>query len=100
MDASLVVLQAFQLACIPEAANGGTIGLVEAGDSITIDIPNRSITLDVSEEELKARYDAKNAQGWKPVDRQREVSFALKAYASMATSADKGAVRDKSMLED
>ncbi|ENM5899203.1 dihydroxy-acid dehydratase [Vibrio mimicus] len=83
----------------PEAANGGTIGLVRNGDSIAIDIPNRSITLEVSESELEVRRAEQDKLGWKPVDRQRTVSLALKAYASMATSADKGAVRDKSKLE-
>ncbi|MEZ8675233.1 dihydroxy-acid dehydratase [Vibrio cyclitrophicus] len=83
----------------PEAASGGVIGLVNTGDIITIDIPSRSITLDVPEEELEARRVKQDALGWKPENRQREVSFALKAYASMATSADKGAVRDKSKLE-
>ncbi|EJL6896440.1 dihydroxy-acid dehydratase [Vibrio cholerae] len=83
----------------PEAANGGTIGLVRSGDSIAIDIPNRSITLEVSESELAARRAEQDKLGWKPLDRQRTVSLALKAYASMATSADKGAVRDKSKLE-
>ncbi|GLO62387.1 dihydroxy-acid dehydratase [Vibrio sp. MACH09] len=84
----------------PEAANGGIIGLVNQGDIITIDIPNRSITLDIDDQELSRRRANQETLGWKPVNRQREVSFALKAYASMATSADKGAVRDKSMLED
>ncbi|ENM5843207.1 dihydroxy-acid dehydratase [Vibrio mimicus] len=83
----------------PEAANGGTIGLVRSGDNIAIDIPNRSITLEVSESELAVRRAEQDKLGWKPVDRQRTVSLALKAYASMATSADKGAVRDKSKLE-
>ncbi len=83
----------------PEAASGGIIGLVNSGDIITIDIPNRSITLDVSDAELQQRREQQDKLGWKPVNRQREVSFALKAYASMATSADKGAVRDKSKLE-
>lgn len=83
----------------PEAASGGVIGLVNTGDIITIDIPSRSITLDVPETELEARRVKQDALGWKPENRQREVSFALKAYASMATSADKGAVRDKSKLE-
>ncbi|MDN3700615.1 dihydroxy-acid dehydratase [Vibrio artabrorum] len=83
----------------PEAASGGVIALVNTGDIITIDIPNRSITLDVPEAELAARRVKQDALGWKPENRQREVSFALKAYASMATSADKGAVRDKSKLE-
>lgn len=84
----------------PEAANGGIIGLVNQGDIITIDIPNRSITLNIDDQELSSRRANQETLGWKPVNRQREVSFALKAYASMATSADKGAVRDKSMLED
>jgi dihydroxy-acid dehydratase len=83
----------------PEAANGGTIGLVKPGDTIAIDIPGRTISLEVSEEELAVRRAEQDKLGWKPAERQREVSFALKAYASMATSADKGAVRDKSKLE-
>ncbi|EKO3593470.1 dihydroxy-acid dehydratase [Vibrio metschnikovii] len=83
----------------PEAANGGTIGLVNTGDMIAIDIPNRSISLQVPEAELAERRAEQDKRGWKPVNRQREVSLALKAYASMATSADKGAVRDKSKLE-
>ncbi|CZF85181.1 Dihydroxy-acid dehydratase [Grimontia celer] len=83
----------------PEAANGGTIGLVKQGDIIAIDIPNRSIVLEVDDAELSARRTEQDAKGWKPESRVREVSFALKAYASMATSADKGAVRDKSKLE-
>lgn len=83
----------------PEAASGGTIGLVKTGDIITIDIPSRSITLDVPEAELSERRTEQDKLGWKPVNRQREVSFALKAYAMMATSADKGAVRDRSKLE-
>ncbi|WPC74149.1 dihydroxy-acid dehydratase [Vibrio porteresiae] len=83
----------------PEAANGGIIGLVKTGDTIAIDIPNRTIDLQVSEDELAQRRTEQDKLGWKPVSRQREVSFALKAYASMATSADKGAVRDKSKLE-
>ncbi|MCA2015469.1 dihydroxy-acid dehydratase [Vibrio tritonius] len=83
----------------PEAANGGIIGLVKTGDTIAIDIPNRTIDLQVTEDELEQRRIEQDKLGWKPVSRQREVSFALKAYASMATSADKGAVRDKSKLE-
>jgi dihydroxy-acid dehydratase len=83
----------------PEAANGGAIGLVRQGDTIHIDIPSRSISFEVSEQELQARREEQDKLGWKPANRQREVSFALKAYASMATSADKGAVRDKSKLE-
>ncbi|WP_107850996.1 dihydroxy-acid dehydratase [Oceanimonas marisflavi] len=85
----------------PEAANGGTIGLVQTGDIIDIDIPARKIELAVSGQELAARreaMDAKGEQAWRPVDREREVSFALRAYASLATSADKGAVRDRSKL--
>jgi dihydroxy-acid dehydratase len=84
----------------PEAADGGTIGLVKSGDTIAIDIPNRSISLQVSEQELSQRRQEQDNKGWKPANRQREVSLALKAYASMATSADKGAVRDKTKLED
>lgn len=83
----------------PEAASGGTIGLVKQGDIIAIDIPNRSIVLEVDDAELADRRAEQNDKGWKPESRQRQVSFALKAYASMATSADKGAVRDKSKLE-
>jgi dihydroxy-acid dehydratase len=83
----------------PEAANGGAIGLVKNGDSITIDIPGRSITLDVSESEMATRRAEQDKLGWKPASRDRQVSLALKAYASMATSADKGAVRDRSKLE-
>ena len=78
----------------PEAAAGGTIGLVEEGDIIKIDIPGRSIALDVSDAELAQRRAARDAKGWKPdAPRTRKVSTALRAYASMATSADKGAVR-------
>ncbi|WFR96632.1 dihydroxy-acid dehydratase [Rhizobium tumorigenes] len=81
----------------PEAANGGTIGLVREGDMIDIDIPNRSISLRVSDEELAARRAHQDAQGWFPVEkRKRNVTTALKAYAAFATSADKGAVRDLS----
>ncbi|UTM57302.1 dihydroxy-acid dehydratase [Photobacterium sp. CCB-ST2H9] len=83
----------------PEAANGGTIGLIEDGDRVAIDIPNRSIELKVDNATLAKRRAAADARGWKPVDRQRTVSFALRAYANLATSADKGAVRDKSKLE-
>lgn len=87
----------------PEAAAGGAIGLVENGDRIRIDIPNRTINLLVSDEELtkrRAAMDAKGKDGWKPVEaRPRKVSAALKAYALLATSADKGAVRDLSMLD-
>ncbi|WP_421240835.1 dihydroxy-acid dehydratase [Aeromonas enteropelogenes] len=84
----------------PEAASGGTIGLVEDGDIINIDIPARSMVLEVADSVLAARRVAVEARGWKPLDRQRQVSFALRAYAMFATSADKGAVRDRSMLEE
>ncbi|ASY75086.1 dihydroxy-acid dehydratase [Pectobacterium polaris] len=85
----------------PEAASGGTIGLVQDGDMIAIDIPNRSIVLDVADNELASRREAEEARGeqaWTPHNRERQVSFALRAYAMLATSADKGAVRDKSKL--
>ena len=79
----------------PEAANGGTIGLVREGDMIDIDIPNRTISLRVDETELAARREAQNAKGWFPAEhRKRNVTTALKAYAAFATSADRGAVRD------
>ncbi len=85
----------------PEAASGGAIGLIEEGDVIIIDIPGRSIRLDVTDEELERRREAMEARGadaWKPVGRAREVSTALKVYAAMVTSADTGAVRDVSRL--
>jgi dihydroxy-acid dehydratase len=86
----------------PEAADGGAIGLVEEGDRIEIDIPARRIQLMVSDEALATRRAAMEARGeaaWKPVDRQRVVSAALQAYALMATSADKGAVRDVTQIQ-
>ena len=86
----------------PEAADGGAIGLVEEGDTIEIDIPNRRIHLAVSDEELARRRVAMEARGdaaWQPVNRERFVSAALQAYALMATSADKGAVRDVSQIQ-
>jgi dihydroxy-acid dehydratase len=79
----------------PEAANGGTIGLVREGDIIDIDIPNRTIKLRVDEATLATRRAEQDAKGWKPVEmRKRKVTKALKAYAAFATSADRGAVRD------
>ncbi|WP_171172385.1 dihydroxy-acid dehydratase [Streptomyces sp. I05A-00742] len=81
----------------PEAASGGTIALVEDGDRIRIDIPGRSIELLVPDEELAARREALGGV-YAPRDRERKVSQALRAYAAMATSADKGAVRDISKL--
>ncbi|MDD0823123.1 dihydroxy-acid dehydratase [Mannheimia sp. AT1] len=82
----------------PEAAAGGLIGVVQDGDTIEIDIPNRKIELVVPEAELVQRRAEQDAKGWKPANRQREVSFALKVFGHFATSADKGAVRDKSLL--
>ncbi|TIV98222.1 MAG: dihydroxy-acid dehydratase, partial [Mesorhizobium sp.] len=80
----------------PEAAEGGAIGLVQEGDTIEIDIPNRTIRLAISDAELEARRVAMNAKGadaWKPAEkRKRKVTTALRAYAAFATSADKGAV--------
>jgi dihydroxy-acid dehydratase len=79
----------------PEAANGGTIGLVREGDMIDIDIPNRSINLRVDDAELATRRAQQDAIGWYPSEvRKRNVTTALKAYAAFATSADRGAVRD------
>ena len=85
----------------PEAADGGAIGLVEEGDTIEIDIPKRSIHLAISDDELNKRrrtMDAKGDTAWQPLSRERFVSPALQAYALMATSADKGAVRDVSQI--
>ncbi|MBI5264904.1 MAG: dihydroxy-acid dehydratase, partial [Bradyrhizobium sp.] len=81
----------------PEAAEGGNIGLVRDGDRISIDIPNRSISLEVSEEELVRRRAAEVARGdaaWQPANRKRVVSTALQAYAALTTSAARGAVRE------
>ena len=87
--------------CSPEAAAGGAIGLVRQGDRIRIDIKNRSINVLVSDEELAVRRAEQDAKGWKPaLPRPRKVSAALKAYALLATSADKGAVRNLSLLGD
>ncbi len=87
----------------PEAAGGGTIGLIEAGDMIRIDIPNRTIDVLLSDEQLATRRAAMEAKGkdaWQPAEeRPRKVSNALKAYGKMATAADKGAVRDISKLD-
>jgi dihydroxy-acid dehydratase len=78
----------------PEAASGGTIGLVRTGDLIDIDIPNRTINLMVPDDELATRRAEQDRLGWKPVERRkRNVTTALKAYAAFAASADKGAVR-------
>ena len=87
--------------CSPEAASGGAIGLLKDGDIINIDIPNRSINVDLTAEELSHRRHEQDKKGWKPAaERPRKVTTALKAYAKFATSADKGAVRDKAMLDD
>ncbi|WP_377811719.1 dihydroxy-acid dehydratase (plasmid) [Azospirillum sp. A29] len=87
----------------PEAAQGGAIGLVQDGDRIEIDIPNRIIRLAVDAQEMQRRRDAMNAKGmdaWKPVNRDRLVSPALRAYAALTTSADRGAVRDVTQVEN
>lgn len=88
--------------CSPEAASGGGIALVEDGDKIAIDIPNRSINLVLSDAEISARRTAmeQRERPYKPVSRERKVSLALRNFAMLATSADKGAVRDPAKLED
>ena len=87
----------------PEAAAGGAIALIEHGDTIEIDIPNRSINVVLDEGELDRRREEMASRGekaWKPAeDRPRKVTPALKTYAKMVTSADKGAVRDLSLLD-
>jgi dihydroxy-acid dehydratase len=85
----------------PEAAEGGTIGLVEDGDIITVDIPSRTIRLEASDDVLATRRATMQARGdkaWQPLDRKREVSAALKAYALLTTSAANGAVRNLDKL--
>ena len=87
--------------CSPEAAEGGNIGLVEEGDIIEIDIPKRTLNLALGEEVLNVRrqsMEARGAAAWKPIDRDRQVSQALRAYAALTTSAARGAVRDLSQL--
>jgi dihydroxy-acid dehydratase len=86
----------------PEAAEGGVVALVETGDVIDIDIPARSIRVRLDDAELAERRKAQEARGrdaWKPKDRQRQVSAALRVYAAMATSAARGAVRDVTKVE-
>ena len=86
----------------PEAAEGGAIGLIEEGDIIDIDIPNRTINLKISDADLKTRrtkMDKKGKNAWKPVQRDRYVSPALRAYAAMSTSAAFGAVRNVEQIE-
>ncbi|MGB3727470.1 MAG: dihydroxy-acid dehydratase [Glaciecola sp.] len=87
--------------CSPEAASGGGLALVNDGDIIEIDIPNRSINVQLSEQELQARRDTIEASNkpYQPLERVREVSTSLKIFAMMATSADKGAVRDPSKIK-
>lgn len=85
----------------PEAASGGNIALVQNGDVIEIDIPNRSINIGITDAELALRrkaMEAKGAKAFKPEGRERVVSAALRAYAAMVTSADKGAVRDVRLI--
>jgi len=87
--------------CSPEAAEGGVIALVEEGDRIAIDIPNRRIELLIAPAVLATRRAAMEARGrdaWRPIKRQREVSAALRAYAALTTSAARGAVRDLAQL--
>ena len=87
----------------PEAAEKGAIGLVEDGDTIVIDIPNRVLRVDIPDDELARRreaMEAKGGQAWKPsAPRKRRVSAALKAFAKLATSADRGAVRNLDLLD-
>jgi len=85
----------------PEAAAGGNIGLIETGDIVVIDIPNRVVRFEVSDAELARRRGIQAAKGWKPVlPRKRKVSAALKAYAKLVTSADTGAVRNVDLLDE
>jgi dihydroxy-acid dehydratase len=86
----------------PEAAEGGLIALVATGDPITIDIPNRGISLDLPDNvlaERRAEMEERGTKAWKPFGRKREVSLALRAYAAMTTNAAKGAVRDVTQIE-
>ena len=87
--------------CSPEAAEGGNIGLLQEGDTIAIDIPQRRVNALLSDQELQDRRQAMQARGaraWQPANRDREVSQALRAYAALTTSAARGAVRDLSQL--
>ena len=88
--------------CSPEAAEGGAIGLVQEGDPIEIDIPQRTIRVAISEHQLAERrtaMQAKGADAWQPYKRERFVSQALRAYAALTTSASRGAVRDLTQLD-
>ncbi|MEV6769289.1 dihydroxy-acid dehydratase [Nocardia sp. NPDC051030] len=83
----------------PEAAAGGTLALVRDGDSITLDIPTRTLTLHVDDAELAhRRAEVESTTGYRPRSRERQISLALKTYALLTTSADKGAVRDPAKL--
>ena len=85
----------------PEAAEGGAIGLIEEGDKIKINIPDRSIAVDISDSELNNRrlvMEKKGKSAWQPIGRNRQVSKSLQAYSLMVTSAAKGAVRDLDQL--
>ena len=85
----------------PEAAEGGSIALIEAGDLILIDIPQRTLRIDIDDATLARRRSAQRTKGWKPaLARKRQVSTALKAYAALTTSADLGAVRNRALLDD
>ena len=85
----------------PEAAEGGAIGLIENGDIIKIDIPNRTIRIDVADAVLSDRRQVQEKKGWKPAkNRKRKVSKALRAYAQFATSAAEGAVRNLGKAAD
>jgi dihydroxy-acid dehydratase len=86
----------------PESADGGSLALVEEGDKIEIDIPQRVLRVHLSDEELAKRRETMEAKGtaaWKPIARDRKVSKALQAYAAMATSAARGAVRDVTQVQ-
>ena len=79
----------------PEAAEGGNIALIQNGDTIVIDIPARTLSLEVNADELERRRASRNSMGWRPQSsRKRKISTALRAYAALVTSADRGAVRD------
>jgi dihydroxy-acid dehydratase len=86
----------------PEAAEGGSLALVEEGDTIEIDIPKRAIRVGLSDTELRRRrerMEAEESAAWKPIARDRKVSKALEAYAALATSASRGAVRDVTQIQ-
>jgi dihydroxy-acid dehydratase len=85
----------------PEAAEGGNIDLIETGDTIVIDVPSRTVRFEASDEGIARRRAIQSAKGWgTALPRTRKVSAALKAYARLVTSADKGAVRNLALLSD